>query len=82
MIRTQIQLTEAQSARLRAVAASRGVSMAELIRQGVETLLASSSEKSPDETYRRAREAAGKHRSRQHDVSQRHDQYLDESFSR
>jgi hypothetical protein len=56
--------------------------MAELIRQGVETLLASSSEKSPDETYRRAREAAGKHRSRQHDVSQRHDQYLDESFSR
>lgn len=82
MIRTQIQLTAEQSARLRAVAANRGVSMAELIRQGVETILSSSVERSPDEVYRKAREASGKHRSGQHDVSRRHDEYLEEGFSR
>jgi len=82
MVRTQIQLTEEQSARLRAVAANRGVSMAELIRQGVETILSSSVERSPDEVYRKAREASGKHRSGQHDVSRRHDEYLEEGFSR
>ena len=39
MVRTQIQLTKQQSATLRKLAASRGVSAAELIRQGVDLYL-------------------------------------------
>jgi hypothetical protein len=39
MIRTQIQLTEEQARRLKAMAAERGTSVAELIRQGVDDLL-------------------------------------------
>ena len=38
MIRTQIQLTEEQAAKLRRIAAERGVSMAEVIRDAVELL--------------------------------------------
>ena len=82
MVRTQIQLTEEQSRRLKTLASSRGVSMAELIRQGLETVLASGVEKSPQESYQKAREAAGRHRSGLHDVSRRHDEYLAEDLSR
>ncbi len=82
MVRTQIQLTEDQVARLKAVAARRGVSMAELIRQGVEAVLSQSGERSPEETYQRAAQAAGKLRSGQHDIARRHDDYLAEEYSR
>ena len=39
MVRTQIQLTEEQARRLRAMSAEQGVSMAELIRRSVDALL-------------------------------------------
>ena len=39
MVRTQIQLTEEQARRLKALAAEQGVSMAELIRRSVDTVL-------------------------------------------
>jgi len=81
MIRTQIQLTEEQSARLKAAAARRGVSVAELIRQSVEALLSRSDERSPEELRRRAAQAAGRHRSGVRDVSVRHDDYLNEAYS-
>ena len=82
MIRTQIQLTEDQSERLKVVASRRGVSVAELIRQGVDALLQNTGEKSTDEIVRRALAAAGKHRSGKSDVAERHDQYLAEDYSR
>jgi len=82
MIRTQIQLTEEQSARLKAVATRRGVSVAELIRQGIDALLSQSGVRSPEETYRRAAQAAGKHRSGTHDVAARHDEYLSDGYSK
>ncbi|OHD22946.1 MAG: hypothetical protein A2064_10240 [Spirochaetes bacterium GWB1_66_5] len=82
MIRTQIQLTEEQSARLKAAAARRGVSVAELIRQSVEALLSRGDERSPDDLYRRAARAAGKYRSGTRDGSVRHDEYLSEGYSR
>ncbi|MGO9311084.1 MAG: hypothetical protein ACLQDL_18930 [Spirochaetia bacterium] len=56
--------------------------MAELIRQGLDALLASRMEKSPEESYQKAREAAGKHHSGLHDVSRRHDEYLGEDSTR
>jgi hypothetical protein len=67
MLRTQIQITEKQASRLKALAARRGVSMAELVRQ--------------DEIYRRALQAAGRVRSGTRDGSIRHDAYLAEEYA-
>ena len=76
MVRTQIQLTEEQAGRLKAVAAKRGVSMAEMVRQGIEIVLGQAGEKSPQDLRRRAVQAAGRYRSGLHDVATRHDRYL------
>jgi hypothetical protein len=82
MIRTQIRLTESQAERLKVAAARRGISVAELIRQGVDSILQSSGERPPEEIYQRALAAAGKHRSGAADVAVRHDGYLADDFSR
>jgi hypothetical protein len=78
MVRTQVQLTEDQSRRLKAASARRGVSVAELIRKGVDEILTRESDPSPSELYERALNAAGKFRSGRHDISVRHDEYLAE----
>jgi hypothetical protein len=76
MPRTQIQLTEKQASRLKALAARPGVSMAELVRQGIDLVLSNGDEISSDEMRRKARDAAGKLGSGSHDGSVRHDGYL------
>ena len=76
MIRTQIQLTERQAQTLKATAARRGVSMAELIRQSIDQLLEKAGELSSQDLRRKAAAAAGRFRSGQSDVSIRHDGYL------
>ena len=80
MVRTQIQLTEEQSEKLKAAAARRGISMAALIRQGIDTLLSQHNEPSPEDLYRRAARAAGAHHSGTSDTASRHDDYLAEEF--
>jgi predicted DNA-binding protein len=82
MVRTQIQLTEDQSRRLKAVSARRGVSVAELIRQAVDAGLSREHDRSPDELYERALNAAGRFRSGERDISARHDFYLAEIETR
>jgi hypothetical protein len=77
MIRTQIQLTSEQAARLKAVATRRGVSMAELIREGVERVLAESQQ---EERRRRALAVAGRFRGPR-DLGRNHDAYLSDAFS-
>jgi hypothetical protein len=79
MIRTQISLTEEQATRLRRVAARRGVSMAELIRQAIDRVVPADA----DERARRVERAvalAGKFDSGLSDVSERHDDYLATDF--
>jgi Arc/MetJ-type ribon-helix-helix transcriptional regulator len=81
MVRTQIQLTEEQAAKLKRIAAERGVSMAEVIREAVDTI--------PDRDDRAERLARAlavarrgfRDRDGATDVSVRHDDYLAEAYS-
>lgn len=80
MVRTQIQLTEEQAKGLKRLAAAKKVSMAELIRQGVDTILRSNTGIDLDERRRRAIAAVGRFRSGKRDISEKHDQYLAEAM--
>ena len=82
MIRTQIQLTEEQSVRLKAIAARQGISIAKLIRQSIDILLSRNAEPTPEDRYRRAARAAGRFHSGRRDVAERHDEHLSEGYSR
>ena len=77
MIRTQIQLSDEQKKRLDELSRARGKSVAALIREAVDRLLAS---RQPDRTtlYRRALDVVGRYEAGKRDVSVDHDRYLDE----
>jgi len=81
MVRTQIQLTEEQASALKAMALTRGVSMAELVRHAVDNLLLESRGPSYEERVERARAIAGEFRSGVPDLGARHDYYLYEDRS-
>jgi predicted DNA-binding protein len=79
MVRTQIQLTDEQARRLRRLAAERGVSMAALVRDGVERVLADDERA---EQWQRALSILGKYKSGDTaNVSEEHDRYLEEIYS-
>jgi hypothetical protein len=80
MIRTQIQLTEEQSQALREMAAREKVSMAELIRRAVNSLLETSVMIPSEERRRRALAIVGQFHSGKTDISERHDEYLAEAY--
>ena len=80
MIRTQVQLTEEQAAELRRLAARSGVSVAELIRRGVEPLLRGNGPDAADARYARALSAVGRFHSGRRDVAEDHDAELDGAF--
>jgi len=73
MVRTQIQLTEEQSSRLKRVAAERGVSMATVIREALEATLPAGE---VDERHRRALSVAGRFQSGRRDIAADHDAAL------
>lgn len=81
MIRTQIQLTEAQARKLRAKAKEEGLSLAETIRRFVDRGL---EDEMSDRAslYGRAARAIGRFPDRRgaRDLAARHDHYLDEAF--
>ena len=79
MVRTQIQLTEKQARMLRGLSKVKKVSMAELIRQGVELLLRNSSV-DVDERRKNAIQAIGRFNSGAQDTSEKHDKYLNEAL--
>jgi hypothetical protein len=80
MVRTQIQLTEEQARALKRIAASRHLSVAELIRRAIDTMIKTSTSADPEERLRRALEIAGKFSSAKRDISRKHDAYLSESY--
>jgi predicted nucleic acid-binding protein len=77
MVRTQIQLTEEQAEKLKKLAARKRLSIAELVRQGVDAVLRAETI-SPEERKKRAIAAAGRFRSGVTDLSARHDEHLAE----
>jgi len=82
MVRTQIQITEEQAAALKERSVALGVSMAEIIRRGIDQVLESNGGNMQEERVRRATQAAGRFRSGLHDVSVNHDKYLAEAYRR
>ena len=78
-MRTQVQLTDEQSARLRAMSAERGVSIAALIREAVDRSLR---DVSREADWSLARSVVGKYRDRggATDVSTNHDEYLADAY--
>ena len=79
MIRTQIQLEEDQIQWLKKAANERGISVSELIRQGI-ALFREREDKVPDQKRNRALAAIGRFASKNSDVSERHDVYLSDAF--
>jgi predicted Ser/Thr protein kinase len=82
MVRTQIQLTEEQAKKIKKIATSRGVPMAEVIRNAVEGVIRSGAGSVSEERRERALKIAGKFRSGKRDISRRHDAYLTEAWSK
>jgi Spy/CpxP family protein refolding chaperone len=80
MVRTQIQLTEAQHAQLKQLAARENKSVAELIRQSVEALVSSAGVMDKAERRARALAAIGRFRGGEHDLAENHDRYLSEAY--
>ncbi|MBW6394447.1 CopG family transcriptional regulator [Thermus scotoductus] len=76
MVRTQVQLTEEQAQRLKALAQEEGVSLAELVRRAVEGYLQEKGNGSFPERAERALAVVGRFASGLTDVSQEHDRYL------
>jgi hypothetical protein len=76
LIRTQIQLTEQQSLRLRQAARRSGISTAEVIRRSVDRYLEQEAASPPGG----ALEIVGRWSSGLSDISERHDDYLDEAY--
>jgi len=75
MVRTQIQIEEGQIEWLRTEARTRGVSVSQLIREGV-ALFRAREERFPEDKKKRALSAVGRFSSNLSDVSGRHDDYL------
>ena len=82
MERLQVQFTRAQAERLREQARLRGISVAALVRESVDTAFKDALQApSVAERWRRSRAAVGRYGSGSSDpVSEQHDAYLDETY--
>ncbi len=59
---------------------SRHLSIAELIRRAVDTLIKSSAVVDVEERHKRAIEIVGQFSSEKHDISEKHDLYLSDTY--
>lgn len=81
MIRVQAQLTESQSAALKALARERGTSVAGLLREGADKILAEEGRESRSQRRQRALLALGRFQGTGEPVAAEHDRFLDEIYS-
>ena len=81
MIRTQVQLTEAQVKRLKVIAAQRKVTLATIVRLAIDNLPAPGDIADPVVRRKRAIAAAGRFSSGSDDGAARHDAHLAESYA-
>jgi hypothetical protein len=79
MLRTQVQIEEDQMEWLRAKARGRGISVSQLIREGIK-FYRTHEEQLPKNRKRKALEAVGRFSSGTSDVSVHHDDYLAETY--
>ena len=79
MVRTQIRLTEQQAQKLKSMAAARGISVAELVRQRVDLLIKTAAEPMHQEMVQKLKELAGKYTTGITDLAENHDSYLEET---
>ena len=82
MVRTQIQLTEEQVKALKKIALSRHLSIAEIIRQAVDTVIRTDIVVDIEERRKRAIDIVGRFSSGKRDISRKHDTYLVEAFGK
>jgi predicted DNA-binding protein len=82
MVRTQIQLSEEQAEKVKKVAASRGVPMAQIIREAIDESIRLNRGIALEERRDRALKIVGRFRSGKEDVSRKHDAYLTEIFAK
>ena len=80
MVRTQIQLSENQARSIKQLAATLGVSMAEIIRRAIDDKIREEFRPSKEEVRERALRAAGSFNVELEDLSTNHDHYLTEAF--
>lgn len=80
MVRTQIQLTSSQSARLKKLASQRKKSVAEIIRAAVERELREAETGSREELVRRALAVIGRHSTGRNEISINHDDCFADSI--
>ena len=80
MIRTQVQLTEAQIETLRQLAARKKTSIADLVRQSIEFYLVRESQTGDLSRIQRGLEVIGKFSSGSADGSSGHDRHLADAY--
>ena len=80
MVRTQIQLTDAQAQALKELAAAEGKSMAELVRDGVDDLLRARGTVDRQAVKARSIAANGRFKSSVRDLGSKHDDHLADAF--
>ena len=80
MVRTQIQLTDAQASALKALAAAEGRSMADLIREGVEAILRARGTVDREAVKARSIAALGRFKSNVRNLGSKHDEHLAGAF--
>jgi hypothetical protein len=80
MIRTQIQLTEEQSRRVKEVARREEISMAEVIRNAIDEWLERRSDPTEEELWQRSLNVIGRFHSGVSDLAENHDEYLAEAY--
>ena len=80
MVRTQIQLRDDQSTRLRELARREGASVAQMIRKAIDRLFEETGAASASASRRDALKVVGMFRSGLSDVARQHDRHLDEAY--